>query len=90
MDNKCAKKDEEIKQNQRKIDDFSEVMNFVKDNINKDQQLLDMIEIHSSIPDFLEVIKTYMGDRKANPVYYQLITKAMKFDFLRDKIGIDR
>jgi predicted RNase H-like nuclease (RuvC/YqgF family) len=90
MDNECSKKDEEIKQNQRKNDDLSEELNALKENIGEDQELLDMIKIHSSSPDFLEIIKAYMQDREVNPIYYQLLTKAMKFDFLHEKIGIDR
>jgi predicted nuclease with TOPRIM domain len=90
MEYECSKKDEEIKRNQGEIEHLSEVLNFLKENIGEDQELLDMIKIHSSLPDFLEIIKVYMQDRKANPVYYQLITKAMKFDFLHEKIGIDR
>jgi hypothetical protein len=86
----CSKKDEEIKLNQQEIEHLSEVLNFLKENVHEDQELLDMIKIHSSCPDFLEIMKAYMQDKKANPVYYQLITKAMKFDFLHEEIGIDR
>jgi hypothetical protein len=49
-----------------------------------------MSKIHSSNPDFVEIIKAYLEDRKKNPVYYQLVTKAMKFDFLKENIGIER
>jgi predicted nuclease with TOPRIM domain len=90
LEYECSKKDEEIKLNQGEIEHLSEVLNFLKENIGEDQELLDMIKIHSSLPDFLEIIKAYMQDRKANPVYYQLITKVWKFDFLHEKIGIDR
>jgi hypothetical protein len=66
------------------------VLNFLKENIDEDQEVLDMMRIHSSNPDFLEIIEAYMQDKNANPVYYQLISKAMKFDFLQEHIGIDR
>jgi alcohol dehydrogenase class IV len=83
MKYECSKKDEEI-------DHLSEELKDLKENIGEDQELLDMIKIHSSRSDILEIIKAYMQDRKANPVYYQLITKAMNFDFLHEKIGINR
>jgi predicted nuclease with TOPRIM domain len=90
MEYECSKKDEEIKMNQGEIEHLSEELKVLKENVHEDQELLDMINIHSSLPDFLEIIKAYMQDRKANPVYYQLLSKAMKFDFLHEKIGIDR
>jgi predicted nuclease with TOPRIM domain len=90
LEYECSKKDEEIKRNQGEIEHLSEVLNFLKENIGEDQELFDMMKIHSSLPNFLDIIKAYMQDRKANPVYYQLITKVMKFDFLHEKIGIDR
>jgi predicted nuclease with TOPRIM domain len=90
MEYECSKKDEEIKLNQQEIEHLSEELKILKKNVNEDQELLDMIKIHSSLPDFLEIIKAYMQDWKANPVYYQLITKVWKFDFLHEKIGIDR
>jgi predicted nuclease with TOPRIM domain len=90
MKYECSKKDEEIKLNLQEIEHLSEELKVLKENIGEDQELFDMMKIHSSLPDFLEIIKAYMQDRKANPVYYQLITKVMKFGFLHEKIGIDR
>jgi predicted nuclease with TOPRIM domain len=90
MEYECSKKDEEIKLNQQEIEHLSEELKVLERNVHEDQELLDIIKIHSSLPDFLEIIKAYMQDREANPVYYKLITKAMKFGFLHEKIGIDR
>jgi predicted nuclease with TOPRIM domain len=83
-------KDEEIKKKEAENEQLSEELKTLKENRDEDQELLDMIKIHSSYPDFVEITKNYMKYREDNPVYSQLVTKVMKFDFLSKKIGINK
>jgi predicted nuclease with TOPRIM domain len=90
LEYECSKKDEEIKKSLDQIEHLSEELQVLKENLGEDQELLDMIKIHSSCPDFLEIIKAYIQDRKANPVYYRLLTKAINFDFLQKNLGMGK
>jgi hypothetical protein len=85
-ENKKLKYESELKDEE--IAQLSEELRTLKQNPNEDLELFDMLDIHSSSKNVVQIIKKYLEDKKKNPVYYQLVTKVMKLDFLSEKLGI--